>query len=243
MIRRHATPTSTTGDVLARLACRAGLGIEPAELTGALKILVKARIFAVCLVACGTLASNAHAQSAANTTAAKPPAGIPAGVTPPPGYVIGPEDQLSIVYWREKDMSADVVVRPDGLISLPLLNDVMASGLTPEELRLAITKSAGKFVEEPTVSVVIKAINSRKVFITGQVGKAGPYPLGGPTTVLQLIATAGGVAEYADKKKIIVLRNEGGKQTTFRFNYEDVMKGKNLSQNIELKPGDSVVVP
>jgi polysaccharide export outer membrane protein len=98
-------------------------------------------------------------------------------------------------------------------------------------------------VEEPTVSVVVKAINSRKVFITGQVAKPGPYPLGAPTTVLQLITIAGGVAEYADKDKIIVLRNENGKQTTFRFNYEQVTKGKNLPQNIELKPGDTVVVP
>lgn len=210
---------------------------------GALKILLKARIFAVCLVAGGALASHAHAQSASNTTAAKPPAGIAAGVTPPSGYVIGPDDQLSIVYWRDKDMSADVVVRPDGLVSLPLLNDVVAGGLTPEELRTRIAAAASKFVEEPTVSVVVKAINSRKVFITGQVSKPGPYPLAGPTTVLQLISYAGGVAEYADKKKIIVLRNEGGRQTTHKFNYEDVTKGKNLSQNIELKPGDSVVVP
>jgi polysaccharide export outer membrane protein len=157
--------------------------------------------------------------------------------------VIGPDDQLSIIYWREKDLSADVVVRPDGLISLPLLNDVQASGLTPEELRVAITKGATKFVEEPTVSVVVKTINSRKVFITGQVGKPGPYPLSGPTSVLQLIATAGGVNEYADKKKVVIVRRDGGKEVTFRFNYEDVMKGKNLAQNIELKPGDSVIVP
>ena len=129
------------------------------------------------------------------------------------------------------------------MISLPLLNDIQAAGLTPEQLRVAITQGATKFVEEPTVSVVVKAINSRKVFITGQVGKPGPYPLGGPTTVLQLIATAGGVAEYANKSKIVILRKENGKQTTLPFNYEDVMKGKNLAQNIELKPGDTVIVP
>jgi len=164
-------------------------------------------------------------------------------VTPPPGFIIGPDDSLSIIYWREKDMSAEVVVRPDGMISLPLLNDVQASGLTPEQLRAAISKNAAKFVEEPTVSVVVKAINSRKVFITGQVGKPGTYPLAAPTTVLQMIATAGGVAEYADRKKIAIIRKENGKDTSFRFNYEDVMKGKNLPQNIELKPGDTIVVP
>jgi polysaccharide export outer membrane protein len=177
--------------------------------------------------------------------AARPSAApaIPAGVTPPAGYVIGPDDQLSIVYWRDKDLSAEVVVRPDGLISLPLLNDVTAAGLTPEELRVVITKGASKFIEEPTVSVVVKAINSRKVFITGQVGKPGPYPLSGPTTVLQLISTAGGVAEYAKKSEIVILRNENGRQTTFPFNYNAVLKRKNLTQNIELRPGDTVIVP
>ena len=164
-------------------------------------------------------------------------------MTPPPGYVIGPDDQLFIVYWREKDLSAEVVVRPDGQISLPLLNDVAAGGLTPEQLRLAITQGATKFVADPTVSVVVKAINSRKVFITGQIAKPGPYPLGGPTTILQLIATAGGVAEYAEKKKIVIVRRENGKDRTLRFNYEDVVKGKNLAQNIDLKPGDSIIVP
>jgi polysaccharide export outer membrane protein len=202
--------------------------------------LEKARIFAFCL-ACSAVAAPAFAQ--AQGAAAKPAPVLPAGVTPPAGYIIGPDDQLSVVYWREKDMSADVVVRPDGLISLPLLNEVQASGLTPEQLRAAITKGATKFVEEPTVSVVVKAINSRKVFITGQVGKPGYYPIAGPTTVLQLIATAGGVAEYANKSKISIIRKEGGKDVSFRFNYGDVIKGKNLTQNIELKPGDTVVVP
>jgi polysaccharide biosynthesis/export protein len=201
------------------------------------------------LVCCGvSVSAIAEPQSDAAPAAsnAARPAGapaIPAGVTPPAGYVIGPDDQLGIIYWREKDMSADVVVRPDGLISLPLLNDIQASGLTPEQLRLAITQGASKFVEEPTVSVVVKLINSRKVFITGQVGKPGFYPINSPTTVLQLIATAGGVAEYADKGKISIVRREDGKDTSFRFNYEEVMKGKKLTQNIELKPGDTVVVP
>ena len=191
-------------------------------------------------------AAPQSAGSGAPAATAKPagaPA-LPAGVTAPAGYVIGPDDNLAIVYWREKDMSADVVVRPDGMISLPLLNEVKASGLTPEELRAAITQSASKFVEEPTVSVVVKAINSRKVFITGLVAKPGPYPLGGPTTVLQLISNAGGLAEYANKKKIVVVRKgDNGREMTLLFNYEDVMKGKNMAQNIELKPGDTVIVP
>ena len=226
------------------------------DLVGARKTVEKARIFVFCLV-CGACSVEAFAQSSTAAAKQPPPAAaatakpspaaaapvLPAGVATPNGYVIGPDDQLSIVYWREKDLSADVVVRPDGLISLPLLNDVKASGLTPEQLRVAITQGASKFVEEPTVSVVVKAINSRKVFITGQVAKPGPFPLSGPTTVLQLISLAGGVAEYAKKSEIVVLRNENGKQTTFPFNYEQVMKRKNLGQNIELQPGDTVIVP
>ncbi len=121
---------------------------------------------------------------------------------------------LAIVFWNEKEMSADVVVRPDGKISLPLLNEIQASGLTPEQLRESITAAADEFVQDPRVAVVVKAINSRKVFITGQVFKPGPYPLGGPTTVLQLIAMAGGLQEYADKEKIGVLRTENGQPST-----------------------------
>jgi polysaccharide export outer membrane protein len=207
--------------------------------------LEKARIFAFCLGCCAIATSGVAAPQAAQPAPANRSAApaLPAGVTPPPGYVIGPDDQLTIVYWREKDMSAEVVVRPDGLISLPLLNDVQASGLTPDQLRQSITKGATKFIEDPTVSVVVKAINSRKVFVTGQVAKPGPYPLGAPTSVLQLLATAGGVSEYANKKKIVVVRKENDREITLHFNYEEVMKGKNMAQNIELKPGDSVIVP
>lgn len=124
----------------------------------------------------------------AQTPAAAP--AIPTGVTPPADYVIGTDDQLVIIFWREKDMSAEVSVRPDGKISLPLLNDIQAAGLTPEQLRLALTEAAGKYIEEPTVTVVVKAINSRRVFITGQVAKPGPYLLTSPTTVLQALASA-----------------------------------------------------
>ena len=180
-----------------------------------------------------------------SSNGAKPPAGvnIPAGVPTPADFVIGPDDVLTVVFWREKDMSGDVSVRPDGKISLPLLNDVQASGLTPEQLRVQLTEAASKFIEEPTVTVVVKAINSRRVFITGQVTKPGPYPLAGPTTVLQLIAMAGGVLEYADAKNIAILRTEEGRPVSFRFNYKDVSQRKNLKQNIELKPGDTIIVP
>jgi polysaccharide export outer membrane protein len=178
--------------------------------------------------------------------AATPENGIGAGgtgVALPAGYVIGPDDALAIVVWREKDMSTDVVVRPDGKITLPLLNDLQAAGLTPDQLRQAVEKAAAKYVAEPNATVIVKAINSRKVHILGDVVKAGTYPLSGDMTVLQLIALAGGLQEYADEKHITVMRKEDGTDRVLKFNYRDVVRQKNLSQNVLLKPGDTVIVP
>jgi polysaccharide export outer membrane protein len=151
-----------------------------------------------------------------------PPVAPPTQATPlPTGYVIGPDDVLIVSYWRNADMSAEVTVRPDGLISLPLLNEVKADGLTPEQLRDTIAKAATKFLEEAPAY----------------------YQLTGAMTVVQLLATAGGVQEFADSKNISIVRSEGGKQVQYRFNYKDFVKGKNLNQNILLKPGDTIVVP
>ena len=182
------------------------------------------------------------AKPSTGTTSTARPA-IPVGVATPADYVIGPNDVLSVVFWRDKDITSDVVVRPDGRISLPLINEAQASGLTPEQLRVQLTAAASKFMEDPTVTIVVKAINSRKVFITGQVAKPGEYPLSAPTTVLQLIALAGGLHEFADSKNIRIVRAETGRTVAYRFNYRDVLKGKNLRQNLELKPGDTIVVP
>jgi type II secretory pathway predicted ATPase ExeA/protein involved in polysaccharide export with SLBB domain len=162
---------------------------------------------------------------------------------PPADYVIGPEDVLGVVFWRDADMTGDVTVRPDGMITLPLIGDLRAVGLQPAALREAITKAAGRFLEDINVTVVVRKINSRKAFITGEVRAPGAYDLAGPRTVLQLIALAGGLTEYADGKNITVMRNEQGQMRTLKFNYKDVSRGKNLSQNVEVKPGDTVVVP
>ena len=161
----------------------------------------------------------------------------------PSDYVIGVDDVIAIQYWREKELSAEVVVRPDGKISLPLLNDVSAVGLTPQQLREWLMVDAQRFVEDPTLTVVVKQINSRKVFITGQVEKPGAYPLNYPTNVMQLIALAGGIKEFADAKRILIMRTEGGRQISRVFNYVEVLKGKKLAQNIELTPGDTIIVP
>lgn len=171
------------------------------------------------------------------------PAGEPPAVVTASDYLIGPDDVLGVLFWRDATMSGDFVVRPDGRISVPLLNDVQAAGLTPETLRQRLLELAKAFVAEPNVTVVVRAINSRKVFVTGQVARQAAYPLTTPTTILQMIALAGGITDYADGKKIAIIRKENGKETSLPFNYEDVRRGKKLEQNILLKAGDVVIVP
>jgi len=217
-----------------------------------------ARVCAVTLlVAASAVVPQAHAPQnpapAAQARPAAPPAPAPvmAGqLVPPPDYVIGTDDVLVVVFRREKDMSAEVTVRPDGKITLPLLNDIQATGLTPDQLRERVTEEARRLVEEPNVTVMVKQINSRKVFITGQVSRPGAYPFGTRLTVLQLIAMAGGLGEFAKGKDILIIRESPAvagraqaQPTTFRFNYEDVQKGRNLASNIDLKAGDTVIVP
>ena len=211
----------------------------------AIGLAAVALAFATGVAAGQTTASAAQSAKPQSSTSKPAGNGSPAApaVSPTPNYVIGPDDVLTIIVWREKDMSGDVSVRPDGKITLPLINEVQAAGLTPEQLRVQLTETIGKLFEEPNVTVAVKAINSRKVFVTGQVGKPGPYPLIGPTNVVQILAVAGGLLEYADAENISILRTEDGKSVRFRLNYKDVSKGKNLSQNIDLKPGDTVVVP
>jgi polysaccharide biosynthesis/export protein len=198
--------------------------------------------------------SKAPAQQAA--PAATPAPAIPApiaatapavtaaaGVAVAPDYVIGSDDVLSVVFWRDKELTADVTVRPDGNISIPLINDVHAAGLTPAQLKDRIAEEAKKYIEDPSVTVVVKDIKSRRVFITGEVRKPGPYVLTGQMSVLQLISVAGGLADYAKPEKISIVRNEAGKPQSYKFNYKEVLEGKKLAQNIELKPGDTVIVP
>jgi polysaccharide export outer membrane protein len=162
----------------------------------------------------------------------------------PPGYVIGASDLLTVRFWGDNQLSADVVVRPDGKISVPLLNDVQASGFTPEQLGSALEKAASKFITEPVATVIVREIRSRQVFVLGEgVARAGIVPLNSEMTVLQVLAAAGGLLEYADKRAIVVLRTENGRERRFKFNYNDVVKGKNVQQNIVLLPGDTVLVP
>ena len=175
-------------------------------------------------------------------TAQPAPAG-PTGVALPAGFVIGPEDVLGVLFWREPDVSGDVTVRSDGKITLPLLGEITASGLEPEALRKELQAAAARFLADANVTVVVRQINSRKVFITGEVAHPGAFPLAGPRTVLQLIALAGGLTEYAKGDSISIMRTEQGRTRTLKFNYKTVSKGKRLEQNVLLQPGDTVVVP
>jgi polysaccharide export outer membrane protein len=184
--------------------------------------------------------SKATPPAPKGTTA--PPAVTGPSAVVPAGYLIGPEDVLGVLFWREKDLSGDVIVRPDGKITLPLLNDIQAAGLTTDDLRAALTAAAAKYVEDPNVTIVVRQINSRRVFITGQIAKPGPYTLSPGLTVMQLIAIAGGLTEFADSKNILIMRTENGKPVALRFNYKEVLDRKKLQQNIELKSGDTVVV-
>ena len=174
---------------------------------------------------------------------AQPTAGMGAVVATEPGFTIGPEDVLGVLVWREQEVSGDVTVRTDGMITLPLIRDIKAAGLTPNDLAEQVQTALREYITDASVTVVVRQMNSRRVFITGEVAKPGAYPLASTTTVMQLIALAGGINEFADAESISVLRLEGTQTKTFSLNYKDVAKGKKPEQNIVLKPGDTVVVP
>lgn len=182
------------------------------------------------------------AQERKSPAPATPPA-VPNASPLPADYVVGPQDVLVVTFWGAKDMSGEVLVRPDGKISLPLINDVRAAGLTPDQLRNSLAVAAARLVKDPNVSVAVKEIRSRWVFVTGEVNKPGSYPLILPTSVIQLIATAGGLKEFADQSHITVVRPEAKGDVVYRVNLKDIVKGRKLQQNIALKPGDTIIVP
>ncbi len=167
-----------------------------------------------------------------------------AEITPDSGsYVIGPEDVLYIHVWREETLSRTVPVRVDGNISLPIINEIRAAGLTPLQLKEALTVRLKEFIESPNVSVTVMEANSFKVYVSGQVRTPGVYRLRSETTVLQIIPMAGGFTEWANQKKILIIRRENGKEKRITVNYKKIMKGDDAGSNITLKPGDTVIVP
>ncbi|MGA2516015.1 MAG: polysaccharide biosynthesis/export family protein [Thermodesulfobacteriota bacterium] len=158
-------------------------------------------------------------------------------------YVIGAEDVLYIHVWREDALSRTVPVRMDGNISLPIINEIKAAGLTPLQLKEALTQRLKEFIESPSVSVTVTEANSFKVYVSGQVKTPGVYRLRSETTVLQIIPMAGGFTEWANQKKILIIRRENGKESRITVNYKKIMKGDNSGSNITLKSGDTVIVP
>lgn len=157
-------------------------------------------------------------------------------------YVIGADDTLHISVWKEPDLSETLPVRPDGKISMPLLNDVTAAGLTPLQLKDSLTEKLKKYIADPRVTVVVTAMNSRRIFVSGEVLHTGPMALLPHMTMLQALSQAG-FTQFANVKGIYLLRTENGKQEKLPFNYKEVIKGNHPEQNIALKPGDTLVVP
>jgi polysaccharide export outer membrane protein len=163
--------------------------------------------------------------------------------TDDPNYVIGAQDVLDISVWKEPEITRTVPVRPDGKISLPLLNDVQAAGLTPVQLAAQITESLKKYVTKPQVTVIVSQINSQRIYILGEVTRPGAYPLLPGMNVLQALSSAGGFTQFAKVSKIYVSRQHGGKQEKYPFDYKNVAGGKHPEENIVLKTGDTIVVP
>jgi polysaccharide export outer membrane protein len=206
----------------------------------------KAAVLALVLSSGMALAQGAPAQSAAPpapdkaasdkiaNTASSSPAG--------PEYVIGPDDVLHVAVWKEADLTATLPVRPDGKISLPLLNDVQASGLTPQQLSESLTEKLKKYIADPRVTVVVTTINSKRIYLVGEVSRSGATPMLPNMTVLQALSSAG-INQFANTKRIYVLRTENGKQQKLPVNYRKLVKGEQIEQNYLLQPGDTIVVP
>src|SRR5712671_4784055 len=189
------------------------------------------------LLAAGSVAAQTANKGTAKTA---PTQNVPVS---DPSYKIGPQDVLRIDVWKEAEISRSVPVRPDGKISLPLLNDVQAAGLTAMELANNISEGLKKFITNPQVTVSVSEINSRRVYVTGEVTRPGAFSLLPNMTVLQALTSASGFTQFARTKKIYVLRNEGGKQVKYPFNYNEVVNGHKPEDNITLQPGDTIVVP
>jgi polysaccharide biosynthesis/export protein len=179
----------------------------------------------------------AHADTIARADEQSPQA------SPSAVYRIQPGDVLLVSVWREQDLQSEVLVRPDGGLSFPLAGEIQATGRTVEEVRVAISERIGKYVPGAVVTVTIKAIGGNRIYVIGKVNRPGEYPFTRPIDVMQALSLAGGTTPYAALNDIRVLRRENGRQTSISFRYADVERGHDLSQNIELRSGDTVVVP
>jgi len=190
-------------------------------------------------------AQDTAAASGSIAPAAPPPAPASARVIPPnvdENYVIGPLDVLTINVWKEQALSGNILVRPDGMISMSLIGDIKAANLTPLQLADQISDKLKKYIQAPNVTVVISQIHSKVVYMLGEIGRKGPIEMTPEMRLLEAISIAGGPTDYANTKKIYILRNDAGKQVKIPVRYKDALKG-NQAYNLQLKPGDTIVVP
>jgi polysaccharide export outer membrane protein len=183
-------------------------------------------LIAVCLIAFGCIAQLALAAEAQ-----------------PEPYRIQPGDLLTIAVWKEKELEAEVIVRPDGGVSFPLSGDVHAAGGTVEDLRRIIDERLRKYIPDPVVTVAVKSVTGNRIYVVGKVNRPGEFLLGRPMDVMQVLAMAGGATAFANLNDVRILRRDGKRQTSLRFHYTEVERGKDLEQNILLQSGDTVVVP
>jgi polysaccharide export outer membrane protein len=197
----------------------------------------------IMVLALFAVATPMKAQTANTADSGRTAPSAHVAATTDPSYVIGAQDVLDIDVWKQKELTRTVEVRPDGKISLPLLNDIQASGLTPMQLAANITQGLKKFITDPQVTVIVRQINSQRVYILGEVVHPGAFPLLPGMNVLQALSSAGGFTMFANTKKIYVLRQQNGKQKKFPFNYKDVISGKHTNENMVLRAGDQIVVP
>jgi len=203
-----------------------------------MKLIWKA-VMVACMACSIALAQGAPAQAAVNPASESNVApAVPVDST----YIIGPEDVLHIAVWKEADLTATEPVRADGKISLPLLNDVQAAGLTPMQLSESLTEKLKKFVADPRVTVVVTAINSKKIYMLGEVSHSGAMTMSPNMTVMQALASAG-INQFANTKKIYILRTENGKKQKYPVNYRKLIKGQDIEHDYALQPGDTIVVP
>jgi len=190
----------------------------------------------------GNLKSS-NTDNAKTSDTARPSEPVKMADIVPSEYIVGESDVIRVNVWKEPEVSQTVVVRTDGNISLPLINEVRVSGMTPIQIQNMVAEKLKNFLNNPQVTVTVTDIRSKRAFITGEVVRPGTYALNAQTTILQLIAQAGGFTPFAKKDGIVVLRTEEGKQSRLKFKYKEVVQGKKTEQNIALHPGDTVVVP
>ena len=199
--------------------------------------------FSISVRALGQARKDIKSESSKVMAASGVPSPPAKATTEDPNYSIAPEDVLTIDVWKEPEISRTVPVRRDGKISLPLLNDLQAAGLTPTQLGAEIVEKLRATIVHPQVTVIVAQMGSLKIYILGQVNRGGAYPLVPDMTVMQALSIAGGFTPYANAKKIYVMRRERGADKIFAFNYKEVISGRKAEQNIHLQAGDTIVVP